>query len=44
MIHVFYCIHWKAFACAEMFDCGKPIEEAEGDIDDAIDYLRWAFL
>lgn len=33
-------IESKAFALAETNDTGKPIEESEGDIDDAVEYLR----
>ena len=30
----------QAFALAETEDTGKPIEDSEGDIEDAIEYLR----
>ncbi|CBJ33263.1 Aldehyde dehydrogenase [Ectocarpus siliculosus] len=31
----------EAFALAETQDTGKPIEDSEGEIDEAIDYLRY---
>eukprot|EP00904_Undaria_pinnatifida_P003514 jgi/Undpi1/13163/HiC_scaffold_8.g02825.m1 len=31
----------QGFALAETQDTGKPIDESDGDIDDAVDYLRY---
>lgn len=35
-----FALDWQAFALAETQDTGKPIEDSEGEIDEAIDYLR----
>lgn len=35
------CVYEQAFALAETEDTGKPIEDSEGEIEEAVEYLRY---